>query len=225
MTTAAARENTRSIAYWLMRLVPLLVIGLAAAFALRRLNDPDTWWHLAAGRWIVTHKTIPHFDTLSWTVPDHPWINLQWLFDVIIYGINSLGGPTLLVVISTMAYTAAIALMLVNVRRHVGPVLAAALCAWAVLISQDRFEVRPEMFSYLLLQVVIWLYATGRASNSKRLWVIPAVMCLWVNCHSLFILGAFIIICQMVGSLITDLPILPSGWRRPIEPAVQRQAR
>ncbi len=213
----------RRIVDWLTRLLPVLVVGLAAAFALRRLSNTDTWWHLAAGRWIVTHGTVPHLDTLSWTVPDHPWINVQWLFDVIIYGIYTLGGPTLLVVSSAMAYAAAIALMLVNVRRHVGPVTAAVLCAWAVVVSQERFEIRPEMVSYLLLSVMLWLYATGRVPNSKRLWLIPAVMLLWANCHSLFVLGVVIIISQMVGSLITDLSMFPSGWRRPVEPAVRRQ--
>ncbi len=223
MTTATAREETSTITHWFTRFLPLLVIGLAAAFALRRLSNTDTWWHLAAGRWIVIHKTIPHVDTLSWTVPDHPWINLQWLFEVIMYGIYMLGGPTLLVVSSMTAYAGAITVMLMNIRRHVGPLMAAVLGTWAVLISQERFEIRPEMFSYLFLQVLLWLYATGRVSNSKRLWAVPAVMCLWANSHSLFILGAVVIVCQMVGSLVTDLPMLPQGWRRPIEPSVRKQ--
>ncbi|MCK9419386.1 MAG: hypothetical protein M0R70_08430 [Nitrospirae bacterium] len=222
-TKTASVDTRRSLVYWLTRLLPLLVVGLAAAFALRRLGNTDTWWHLAAGRWIATHGTVPHLDTLSWTVPDHPWINVQWLYDVIMYGIYKLGGPNLLVISSVMAYTATIAILLVNVRRHVGPLAAAVLCAWAVMISQERFEIRPEMVSYLLLSVMLWLYATGRVSNSKRLWAIPVVMCLWANAHSLFVLGMVIIISQMVGSLITDLSILPSGWRRPIEPAVRKQ--
>jgi hypothetical protein len=32
-----------------------------------------------------------------------------------------------------------------------------------------------------------------------------------------------IIISQMAGSFITDLPILPSGWRRPLEPVVRKR--
>ncbi len=207
----------------LARLLPLLVVGLAAAFAFRRLSNTDTWWHLASGRWIVAHGSVPHLDTLSWTVPDHLWINVQWLFDVIIYGIYSLGGTTLLVASAAMAYAASTALMLVNVRRHIGPVAAAVLCTWVVLISQERFEIRPEMMSYLFLSLMLWLYATGRDTDSRRLWAVPIVMCLWANSHSLFVLGMVIIISQMVGSLITDLTILPSGWRRPIGPAVRKR--
>jgi hypothetical protein len=224
MNAETAKVDMRSgILYWLTRPLPLLVIGLAAVFALRRLGNTDTWWHLAAGRWIVTHGAIPHLDTLSWTVPDHPWINVQWFYDVIIYGIFKVGGPNLLVLSAVMTYAAATALMFVNVRRSVDPVVASVLCVWAVLISQERFEIRPEMVSYLLLQIMLWLYATGRVSKSKRLWVIPAVMCLWANCHSLFVLGMVVVMSQMVGSLITDLPLLPQGWRRPVEPPVRKQ--
>ncbi len=224
MNTVTAKEaSSRNFLYWLTRLLPLLVVGLAGAFALRRLENTDTWWHLASGRWIVKHGSIPSMDTLSWTVPDHPWINVQWLYDVLIYGIYRLGGPSLLVISSAICYTAAIAILLVNVRRHVGPIAAAALCAVAVMISQERYEIRPEMISYLLLSVMIWLYATGRVSNSRRLWAVPVVMLLWANTHSLFVLGMVIVISQMVGVLITDLPILPSGWRRPVEPVVRKK--
>ncbi len=222
-TVTAKVASSRNFMYWLTRLLPLLVVGLAATLALRRLGNTDTWWHLASGRWIVKHGTVPGLDTLSWTVPDHPWTNVQWLYDVIIYGIYQLGGPNLLVISSAIAYTAAIAILLVNVRRHVGPLAAAVLCAWAVIISQERYEIRPEMVSYLLLSVMLWLYATGRVSNSRRLWAIPVVMCFWANTHSLFVLGIVVIISQMVGVLITDLPIFPSGWRRPVEPVVRKK--
>jgi hypothetical protein len=205
------------------RLVSLLVIAWTAVFALRRLDNTDTWWHLAAGRWIVAHRSVPATDPLSWTVPDHVWVNVQWLFDVVIYALHQLGGPSLLVLASAAAYAGATALLLVNVERYVTPVVAAVLSAWATLVSQERFAIRPEMASYLLLQVMLWLYATGRTPGaSRRLWVLPAVMCLWANCHSLFIVGAVVVACQMIGSLVTDLPFLPIGWRRPIDPAVRR---
>ncbi len=222
-TRTPSPVNTLGIMDRLTRLLPFLVVGLAAAFAFRRLCNTDTWWHLASGRWIITHGTIPHLDVLSWTVPDHAWTNVQWLFDVLIYGIYSLGGPTLLVASSMTAYASSTAIILVIVRRHLGPLSASVLCAWAVLISQERFEIRPEMLSYLFLSVLLWLYATGREANSRRLWAVPIVMCLWANCHSLFVLGMVIIISQMAGSFITDLPILPSGWRRPLEPVVRKR--
>ena len=79
--------------------LPGLVVAFAAVFALRRLDNTDTWWHLAGGRWIVQHHHVPATDPLSWTVPDHPWINVQWLFDIVLYGLWQLGGASLLSVL------------------------------------------------------------------------------------------------------------------------------
>ena len=207
----------------LARALPVLVVALTAAFSLRRLANTDTWWHLAAGRWIVTHGRIPATDPLSWTVPDHPWINVQWLFDVMIYGLFRVGGPSLVVIVSAVFYSVAMAIFLVNVRRYVGPILASLLGVWAVVISQSRFEIRPEMVSYVLIQVILWLYATGRVAGRKRLWFLPLVMCVFANSHSLFIIGAFVIGCYMLGTLLSSASFLPAGWRPPVHPQVRSQ--
>jgi hypothetical protein len=217
------RSGARGVIRRVEQALPALVVALAAALSLRRLDNTDTWWHLAGGRWIVTHGSVPSNDPLSWTVRDHAWTNVQWLFDVLIYGLYRLGGPSLLVVTAAIAYSAATALFLVNLRRHVGPVLASLLGAWAVIISQERFEIRPEMVSYLLIQVILWLYGTGRVAGRKRLWFLPAVMCLFANCHSLFIVGMVVIACQMAGTLLSDSFLLPPGWRRPVDPRVRSQ--
>ena len=219
---AAADADVR-LADRLLRFLPLLVVGLAGALAMRRMDNTDTWWHLAAGRWIVEHRSIPSTDVLSWTVRNHAWINVQWLYDVVLYGLFRLGGPSLLVLTSVLCYSTATALLLVNLRRHVGPVTAAALGAWAVVISQERFAIRPEMVSYALIQVILLLYATGRVPGSKRLWWLPAVMCLFANTHSLFIVGAVIVLCQMAGAVLSDASFLPSGWRRRLESPVRKQ--
>lgn len=205
------------------RLGPALVLLLAAVLGIRRLDNTDTWWHLAAGRWIVHHRSIPALDPLSSTVPDHRWINVQWLFDVVLYGLHQLGGPDLLVVASALAYTGAVALLLVNLRRHVGDVATTVLGLAAVLVAQERFAIRPEMATYLLLQVLLWLYATGREPTSRRLWLVPAVMCVWANCHSLFSVGVVVIACQIAGTLLGALPVLPAGWRTPLDAGVRRR--
>ena len=221
LRSSAIWPRARDVIDRLERVLPALVVALVASLALRRLDNSDTWWHLASGRWIVTHGSVPSHDPLSWTVRDHAWTNVQWLFDVLIYGLYRLGGPSLLVLAAAATYSAAIALLLVNLRRHVGPVPAALLGAWAVVISQERFAIRPEMVSYLLIQVILWLYATGRVAGRKRLWLLPVVMCLFANCHSLFIVGEVVIACQMAGTLLSDFAVLPPGWRRSVDPRVR----
>ena len=83
-------SDRRSLLRWL----PLAALIVVAAFALRRLDDFDTWWHLASGRWIAQHHAVPYTDVLSFTARNNEWVNLQWLYDLLLYAIYSLAAPT-----------------------------------------------------------------------------------------------------------------------------------
>ena len=195
-------------------LLPMATLSVGAALALRRLDDSDTWWHLASGRWIVENRTIPTTDTLSYTVPDHPWFNLQWLFDVMLYLLHSIGDANLLVIMSAVAFTTALWMLMKNLRQWLDEVSASILCLWAMIILEERFLIRPEMVSFILLQVVLWLLMTSRRNEGRTLWLLVPVILLWVNCHSLFIIGLFCIGCAVGGTLAGRLPLLPAGWRQ-----------
>jgi hypothetical protein len=182
------------------RLPSVAVLTATAALALRRLDDSDTWWHLAAGRWIAQHGHAPHTDPFSYTVTDHTWINLQWLYDLALYGLWHLGGPNLLVLAAAAAYTAAIALLMGTLRRWVGPATAAALASWALIVSEERFLIRPEMVSLVLLGVMLRLLLTATESAPRRLLGLPLLVLLWVNTHSLFVIGLFCIAATAAGA-------------------------
>src|SRR5215472_16707126 len=100
-----------------------------AAFALsfHKIDNFDTWWHLAAGRWIATHHAIPATDTLSFTVPDHPWINLQWGFDLVVYLLQRLGGIALLNVFGALLVVLTTVVLIYVISRAVGSSVAALI--------------------------------------------------------------------------------------------------
>lgn len=198
------------------RLRPFLpwgVLGLAAAFAIRRLDNPDTWWHLASGRWIAENGSVPTVDTLSYTAAGRPWINTQWLWDLLIYWIFEIGGADLLVLLSAAVWVAATAVMIGNVRSNVGPLIATTLAVWVVLIAQERFAIRPEMTSYLLLLLVLWILDDARGSDGRRLWMLVPIMIVWVNSHALFVVGLYAIGCAAIVAVAAERLPLPPGWR------------
>jgi hypothetical protein len=123
--------------------VPAATVILAAMLAFRRIEEPDTWWHLAAGRWMVEHRAVPRTDVLSYTLTDSAWINLQWLFDLFNFGLYTVGGATLVVIAGTVLYAAGMVLLLRNMRPALGPVAASLLALWALAIAQGRFTIRP----------------------------------------------------------------------------------
>lgn len=177
------------------KLARMATVALAAVLAFRPIDDFDTWWHLAAGRWIVGHGAVPATDTLSHTVRDHPWINLEWAYEVALYLLYSRGGPVLLSCAAAVGFTLAVWLLLRLVRPHLGDAGGALLTLWVVLVLQDRFTVRPEMVSFPLLVGLLSVLEFARAREGRGLWLLVPLMVLWVNVHALFIIGVFAILC------------------------------
>ena len=74
---AAPQIRTRPSAIAWERLIPSwpLVIGLAVFGRLLltpvgMLHDPDTYMHIAAGRWMLAHWALPAHDPFSFSMPD-----------------------------------------------------------------------------------------------------------------------------------------------------------
>ena len=70
--------------------------GLASIFALFafiifsaniEMKDLDLWLHLGMGRFIMQNHFIPAVDVLSCSVAGTPWINHEWLFQVIVFNL------------------------------------------------------------------------------------------------------------------------------------------
>jgi hypothetical protein len=47
------------------------------------MKDPDTYWHVMTGRWIIAHGDVPRVDVFSHTAAGTPWIDGEWLSQVV----------------------------------------------------------------------------------------------------------------------------------------------
>jgi hypothetical protein len=131
-----------------------LSIALAVAFALAALapfRSYDSFWHLATGRWIVEHGALPLTDPFAVASDRIPWINGEWLFQLIAYAIHALGGLAALswfrAILAAAVFT--IAYLLAS-RDSEAPVALALSCA-AFAGAMPTFDMRPSAMAALLV--------------------------------------------------------------------------
>ncbi|HEV8230111.1 MAG TPA: hypothetical protein VGQ86_09150, partial [Candidatus Limnocylindria bacterium] len=79
---------------------PLYVALAAFALALATPpGDPDTYWHLASGKWMVDHGALLRADVFSSTVSGQPYSVGEWLGEIVLYLGYLAGGWTGLVIL------------------------------------------------------------------------------------------------------------------------------
>jgi len=153
------------------------------------LADADTYWHLAVGRWIIEHGTIPVSDPFSHTMPGAPWTAHEWLSEVILAAAYATAGWTGLIALTALAFAGALAILTRFLLRELEPVHALMFVAFAVMLPLTHLVARPHVLAMPLM--VLWTAHLVRASEHGRapsLWLLP-VMMLWANLHGSFTLG------------------------------------
>lgn len=161
----------------------LLALLYALAAGLRTLGDFDLGWQLATGRWIVQHGHIPFTDVFSYTASGVEWI-YPVLSQILLYLSYVIGGYSLLSWLGAAACVGTVALLL---RRSsiAGVILAIA----SVPLIAACTPPRAEMFTAILFAAYVNLLWHYHQTGEGPLWLLPVLMCLWVNLHLGFIAG------------------------------------
>ncbi len=195
----------------------LLLLMVAAAFLLgcQELSDPDVWWHLRAGQWIWENRAVPSLDPFTFASGDRLWVDLHWLFQVILTAAFAAGGvPGIILTTSTVC--AAVFVVVLTLRDRRWPSWLVVAC-WlpALVVMSARFTPRPEVFS--LLGMALYLTVLVRTDVAPALaWTLPLIQVAWVNMHGLFVLGPILLGAYMVERLARSRHRLgdvgPVGW-------------
>jgi hypothetical protein len=65
---------------------------LLLALGPRLLSDPDTYSHIALGRWILDHHSVPTTDPFSANFRGTHWVAFEWLSQIAFAGAHAVGG-------------------------------------------------------------------------------------------------------------------------------------
>lgn len=164
-------------------------MALAGLLAVHRADDPDFWFHLAAGRSIATHG-LPQQE--AWCLAARgsaPWLS-EWLFHWSLFQTRSLGGDVAVGIWRALWSALALALAL-RVARAVGSGgwTAAAAVPLVLAVGRGRMWARPEQLLAVFLLAFVLAFESERRGSRRWTWALLPLQALWANVHASWILG------------------------------------
>lgn len=177
------------------RLAACSIILLAVLFAcITKIADLDFWWHLKAGQLIATTHSIPRTDVFSYTAFGHEYIDHEWLFQLIAYGVWAAGGPLGIALMKCVLVAATLILVAsYAMYRGADPLATGGLTLLAIGGGVTRMIERPELFSTLFAVITFVLADSyARTRDWRFLAALPLLCALWANVHAAVIVGLVI---------------------------------
>jgi hypothetical protein len=167
--------------------------------------DPDLWGHLFFGRQILQGGGLPERNLYSYTAPDYPWINHEWLSEVIFFSIFAVLGSPGLIVLKVFIGSGIVWLLHGVIReRGVPPLPRALSLVWTMAIVSPGFNLRPQIFTYLFFAVFLSLLHRFKEGGKGNVYIFPALTTLWVNLHGGFVAGLGALGLFSLWSLFSD---------------------
>jgi len=177
--------------------VALLCALVVTPLSTRLLGDAGIGWHIRAGQQILQTRAVPRVDPFSSTMGGKPWLDWEWLYDVVVgqlgatLGLSGVVWFTAIVIAAVFAWT-----FRLLIQRGTTPVVAVPLVLLAMSAATIHFLARPHVVSWWFTLAWFWILESSERKRLARetrdgtkLWMLPLLMLVWVNAHGGFVIG------------------------------------
>src|SRR5919204_6570403 len=152
--------------------------------------DPDFWWHLRTGQWIVEQRALPDHDLYTYTIQDHVWTTHEYLVEVIMWALWTHGGSVAISIAFGLLTWWAFWLLYKTASGPRQPFVIVGMgLALGTIAGAAIWGPRSQMITFFFscLQLY-WLdgYLRGR---SRAIQWFPLLMVLWTNLHGGFVIA------------------------------------
>lgn len=173
----------------LQRLFSLAILLILLIPAIQPVTDPDFWWHLTTGNWILSHHDVPRHDLYTFTVPDHRWITHEWLSEALLAVLFALGRLPVISYVLGLVTALGFVLIWLAIDKRVNFVIGGLVLALGVAAANPVWGPRVQMITFALASLTyLWIqrFCDGR---SRALYALPLVMVFWANLHGGFVIA------------------------------------
>jgi hypothetical protein len=180
-------------------LVGATVYILLLTLGPRLLNDPDSYSHIAVGRWILAHVALPASDPFSFSMHGAPWIAFEWLSEVIYAAVYALAGWSGVVALASAMIALAVGLLTHFLIRKLSSTPALLIVICAVVLLAPHMLARPHVL--MLPFMIVWAAALVRCMDQRApppYWALPLLV-LWANLH-----GSVVLALGLIGPAVFE---------------------
>ncbi len=175
-----------------------VIVVLIGVYITGPIVDPDLWWHITAGRWIIANGQVPTQD--HWTLfgHGHPWVAYSWLNEVL-FAAFGFGEKGLLVLKLLVAVAISFSLCFSLGKASRDWFFGGLIGAYATIASYGHFTLRPQSIVWIIF---VWLLfvcdeiSRKGLSKGRGFWLV-FLMSLWANSHLSAIFGIIAVLCWL----------------------------
>lgn len=175
----------------------LVIFAIFLLFTLHgtSLLDPDFGWHVQLGNHIQA-SGIPYKDPFSYSMPSYPFIDHEWLTNIVIsraYQLVAVYGLTMLFAsIACFIFTAQLFLSRSNL-------FGISLVLLEAATFFGFFGIRPQVITWALFAFIVNIFL-NKTWWKKLRFFLPILFLVWVNLHGGFAIGIFILFLYVLFS-------------------------
>ena len=208
------------------RVPSAILFVLVAIAAVAPIRSYDYFWHLATGRWIVEHHALPVFDPLAVASAHAPWINGEWLYEIVLYALHGIAGDGGISIASALLAAAIFTAGFVFASREQETGIALFIAAIAFAGASDRLGVRPAAAAALLIVIALGLLGS-RLRLTPLTIAYACVTIVWINVHPSALLAPVLASITMLidvrrwtvaAASAAALLVNPFGWNAIVAP-------
>lgn len=182
------------------------IILLAFLLGCRHIADTVTLVRIRTGEHLASNGILPPAnDVFSYTAAERPWVNLGWLFDLMIAGLHGVGGASALTLFAAVVGGVTF-YILHGITRDDLPTWWTSVCVGiALLMANLQFTVLPQLITLLgVAWMLRGLHSWSQFGKQSTLWCLAGSLAVWSNLDPRAFVGWVILLAYLAGMAISQ---------------------
>lgn len=183
------------------------VVLLGLLYGFTQIAETQSLLHVKSGLYQLEHGFLPPGeDVFSYTAEGRPWVQLSWLFDLIMGAVYQAGGFVAVGVLRAVI-VAVLMWLVVHISRPNLPTWWGSICGAALLVGiGTQLTALPELITMLGLVVLFYLLQKRHNTKDEKLpWQIPVLFLVWCNMDPRMFVGLAALLLYGLGDTVGKL--------------------